>query len=336
MEVLMSNWSNVVQSLPEKYVFPPEKRPGKDVFPVVNDVPVIDLETAEGHGRGEIVHQILHACQQFGFFQVINHGVPVSLMDDTMNVLKEFFGMSAEYKSSFYSTDINSRCRIYSSTMSYDNEEVHYWRDNFTHHCHPLEDQLLELWPEMPIRYREVVGAYSVEVRKLLFRILDVISEGLGLKLGYFDGELSKIQLLSVNHHIPCPNPSLTLGMPEHCDPNLISMLQQCPIPGLQVFHQGQWMNVDPMPNAFVVIPGLQLKVISNGKFSSPIHRVMTHPKEGRTTMGTFLIPSHDMLIHPPHHAPLYRAFTYQEFFTTFTNNNCDADFALEYFKNKT
>ncbi|KAL0282372.1 UNVERIFIED_CONTAM: Hyoscyamine 6-dioxygenase, partial [Sesamum angustifolium] len=137
---------------------------------------------------------------------------------------------------------------------------VHYWRDNFTHHCHPLEDQLLELWPEKPIRYREVVGAYSVEVRKLLFRILDVISEGLGLKLGYFDGELSKIQLLSVNHHIPCPNPSLTLGMPEHCDPNLISMLQQCPIPGLQVFHLGQWMNVDPMPNAFVVIPGLQLK----------------------------------------------------------------------------
>ncbi|KAL0370448.1 UNVERIFIED_CONTAM: Hyoscyamine 6-dioxygenase [Sesamum angustifolium] len=283
MEVLMSNWSNVVQSLPEKYVFPPEKRPGKDVFPVVNDVPVIDLEIAEGHGRGEIVHQILHACQQFGFFQVINHGVPVSLMDDTMNVLKEFFGMSAE-------------CRIYSSTMSYDNEEVHYWRDNFTHHCHPLEDQLLELWPEKPIRYREVVGAYSVEVRKLLFRILDVISEGLGLKLGYFDA-------MSYSR-----TPSLS---------------------------PGQWMNVDPMPNAFVVIPGLQLKVISNGKFSSPIHRVMTHPKEG-TTMGTFLIPSHDMLIHPPHHAPLYRAFTYQEFFTTFTKNNCDADIALEYFKNKT
>ncbi|KAK4408139.1 Hyoscyamine 6-dioxygenase [Sesamum angolense] len=274
MEVLMSNWSNVVQSLPEKYVFPPEKRPGKDVFPVVNDVPVIDLETAEGHGRGEIVHQILHACQQFGFFQVINHGVPISLMDDTMNVLKEFFG---------------------------------------------------KLLVRIQLKW---VRSYCLD--------FGCISEGLGLKLGYFDGELSKIQLLSVNHHIPCPNPSLTLGMPEHCDPNLISMLQQCPIPGLQVFHQGQWMNVDPMPNAFVVIPGLQLKVISNGKFSSPIHRVMTHPKEGRTTMGTFLIPSHGMLIHPPHHDPLYRAFTYQEFFTTFTKNNCDADFALEYFKNKT
>lgn len=47
-----------------------------------------------------------------------------------------------------------------------------------------------------------------------------MISEGLGLELGYTDGELSKIQLMSVNHHIPCPDPSLTLGMPEHCDPN--------------------------------------------------------------------------------------------------------------------
>ncbi|KAK4441595.1 Hyoscyamine 6-dioxygenase [Sesamum alatum] len=314
MEVLMSNWSNVVQSLPEKYIIPPAKRPGKLVFPVVNDVPVIDLETGEGHGRGDIIQQILHACQEFGFFQVINHGIPVSLMDDTMNVLKEFFGMSPEYKANFYSTDINSKCRIYSSTMSYDSEEVHYWRDNFTHHCHPLEDQL-QLWPEKPTRYREVVGAYSVEVRKLLLRMLDLIGEGLALKLGYFDSELSKIQLLSVNYHIPCPNPSLTLGMPEHCDPNLISMLQQCSVPGLQV--------------------------ISNGKFTSPIHRVITHPKEARTTMGTFLIPSHDMLIQPPDtdcagdDAPLYRGFTYQEFFTTFIKNSCDADTALEYFKNK-
>ncbi|KAL0461121.1 UNVERIFIED_CONTAM: Hyoscyamine 6-dioxygenase [Sesamum latifolium] len=203
MEVLMSNWSNVVnQCLPDKYIFPQEERPGKDVFPVVNDVPVIDLEAAEGHGRGVIIHQILHACQEFGFFQVINHGISVSLMDDTMNVLKEFF------------------------------------------------------W--------EVVSAYSVEVRKLMLRILDLISEGLGLKLGYFDGELSQNQLLSVNYHIPCPNPSLTLGMPQHCDPNLISMLQQCAVPGLQVLHQGQWMTVPPMPNAFVVIPGLQLKICNH------------------------------------------------------------------------
>ncbi|KAK4492477.1 hypothetical protein RD792_003288 [Penstemon davidsonii] len=176
-------------------------------------------------------------------------------------------------------------------------------------------------------------------MRKSLLRILDLICEGLGHEQGYFDDELSKTQLLSVNHHIPCPNPSLTLGMPEHSDPNLITMLHQCSVPGLQVFLNGQWMNVEPLPGALIVIPGLQLKVITNGKFSSPIHRVMTDSEEARTTIGTFLIPSHDMLIEPAKdgegNPPVYRGYTYKEFFSTFTGSNCDADTALGCFKNK-
>ncbi|KAH6819103.1 hypothetical protein C2S51_002706 [Perilla frutescens var. frutescens] len=336
MEALMSNWANPVQSLPEKYIFPPEKRPGTHVFPVINNIPVVDLRNLDSHDRSQIIQQIFDASQEFGFFQVINHGIPASLMDDTMTVMKEFFAAPPDYKASFYSTDIAKKCRIYSSTMNYDNEDVHYWRDNLTHHCHPLQDHI-HLWPQYPTRYREVVGTYSSETMKLLVRILEVISEGLGVKPKYFEGEMSKNQLLSVNHHIPCPDPSLTLGMPQHCDPNLISMLHQCSVPGLQVLRHGQWMNVDPTPDAFVVIPGLQLKVISNGRFWSPMHRVVTHSGEARTTIGTFLIPSNEVVIEPAEeYEPLYKGFTYTEFFSCFTKSNCDADIALGFFKNET
>ncbi|KZV32991.1 hyoscyamine 6-dioxygenase [Dorcoceras hygrometricum] len=332
MEVLMSNWcTKTAQSLPEKYVFPPGKRPGKLDFPVCENVPVIDLKKAKSQ-------QILNAFQEFGFFQVINHGIPVSLIDKTMRVFQEFFGMPPEYKSIFYSTDMKRKCRIYSSSMDYDKEEVHYWRDNFTHHCHPIEDHI-GLWPENPTNYREVVRKYSIEGRKLLLRILDLIGEGLGLKPGYFDGGLSETQLLSINHHIPCPDPSLTVGMPEHRDPNLITMLHQCSVPGLQVFFQGQWMNIEPMENAFFVIPGMQLKAISNGKFSSPIHRVMTHSKRARTTIGTFLIPSMDILVKPAEdfcgNSPCYRGFTYKEFFNAYVENERDWELTLESFKVK-
>ncbi|KAK2989501.1 hypothetical protein RJ640_019600 [Escallonia rubra] len=263
MDVLISNWSNV-QSLPKSYVFPSGRRPGNQIVPLCKDIPVVDLGKAEGVDRSETVQKILKASQQFGFFQVINHGVPESVADNAMNVFKEFFGMPAEYKATFYSNDPNKSCRLYTSTLNYDKEEVHYWRDNFTHHCHPLEDNIQD-WPENPTTYRDVVGAYSGGVREFLLRILDLIAEGLGLATGYFDGELSKIQLLSVNHHIPCPDPSLTLGMPEHCDPNLISMIHQCDISGLQVFKDGEWIGVEPLPNAFVVIPGLQLRIEMEG-----------------------------------------------------------------------
>ncbi|KAK3014702.1 hypothetical protein RJ639_009632 [Escallonia herrerae] len=500
MDVLISNWSNVL-SLPKSYVFPSGRRPGNQIVPLCKDIPVVDLGKAEGVDRSETVQKILKASQQFGFFQVINHGVPESVADDAMNVFKDFFGMPAEYKATFYSNDPNKSCRLYTSTLNYDKEEVHYWRDNFTHHCHPLEINIQD-WPENPTTY------------------------WIGTCNGVFDGELGKIQLLSVNHHIPCPDPSLTLGMPEHCDPNLISMIHQCDISGLQVFKDGEWIGVEPLPNAFVVIaglqlrvqslpksyvlpsgrrpgnqifplckdipvvdlgkaeggdrsetvqkilkasqkfgffqvinhgipesvagdamkvlkeffgmpaeykasfysndpnkscrlctstlnydkeefhywrdnfthrchplegniqhwpehpttyrhcdpnlistihqcdvsgfqvfkdgkwigveplpnaflviPGLQLRVISNGMLTSPLHRVLTHPHEPRTTIGTFLIPSNDIVIEPAGHLvdatdpPLYRAYNYNEFLSTFIGKNCDGESALKCFR---
>lgn len=87
------------------------------------------------------------------YMQVINHGVSEDLMDETMNVVEEFFNLPGEYKERFYSQDITKPCRIYSSTLAYDTEEFHYWRDNFTHRCHPLEDNI-HCWPEKPTEYR--------------------------------------------------------------------------------------------------------------------------------------------------------------------------------------
>ncbi|KAG6394976.1 hypothetical protein SASPL_145567 [Salvia splendens] len=330
METLMSNWLNPVENTPEKYIFPANQRPGSQPFPVMNDIPLIDLQHPNPQ---HIIHQIIDACQRFGIFQVINHGIPGSLMEDTMAVMKGFFAGPAEHKASLYSTDLTKKCRIYSSTLNYDSEEVHYWRDNLTHHCYPLHDHI-HLWPHHPPTYRQVVGAYAVETRKLMVRILETICEGLGLKPDYLEGEMTKTQLLSVNHHIPCPDPSLTLGMPQHTDPNLITILQQCSVPGLQVFRHHQWMDVPSDPTAFLVVPGLQLKVMSNGRFWSPIHRVMTHREEARTTIGTFLIPSNEIVIEPAGDSPAaYRGFTYAEFFKCFTRSNCDADTALTYFQ---
>nr|XP_043611361.1 hyoscyamine 6-dioxygenase-like [Erigeron canadensis] len=336
MNVLISNWSSV-QSLPESYIFPPERRPGTYIIPSSKDIPLIDLENINGPERALIAQQIVKACQNFGLFQVINHGVSRELMDQTMKVFKEFFASPAEFKAIFYSNDLNSSCRLYTSTLNYENEKIHYWRDNLTHRCHPLEDHI-DCWPEDP-HYRKVVGEYSIEVKKFLLTILELICDGMGLERGYFKGELIKNQLISVNHHIPCPDPSLTLGMQAHCDPNLISILQQGNVCGLQALKDGQWIGVEPLPDSFVVIPGLQLRVISNGKLKSVVHRVVTDSKKSRTTIGTFLIPSNDILIRPADallgspDKPMYHGYTYKEFFSTFIGNNCEAERALECFK---
>lgn len=109
---------------------------------------------------------------------------------------------------------------------------------------------------------RECVGACSIEIKKLASRILALISEGLGLKSEYFEDELlSGSMTLVVNHYPPCPQPSLTLGSSKHADPNLITILLQDCIYGLQVLKEDKWIGVEPNPQAFVVNMGCLLQV---------------------------------------------------------------------------
>ncbi|KAL6338194.1 hypothetical protein AAG906_015157 [Vitis piasezkii] len=297
MEALVSSWSTNAQSLPENYVFPPRQRPGKLIVPPCKSIALIDLGKAESSDRAETIQKIL---------EVINHGVSDNLIDDSMSIFKEFFNLPAEDKASLYSTDLNKSCRLYTSNFTYETEEVHFWSDILRHPCHPLQDQV-QIWPEKPTRYREIVGAYSVELRKLSLKILDLIC-----------------QMLSVNHYPRCPDPSLTLGLPKHCDPNLKTVM------GI-----GQWLGVEPLPHAFVVNIGYQLQIISNGKLRGAEHRVMTNPREARTTSATFINPSPDCVIHPAEalvnssNPPLYKAFKYVDFFGTYTAATGDPETVL-------
>ncbi|KAM2511656.1 hypothetical protein PS1_036019 [Malus domestica] len=243
MEKLVSNWYNK-RTLPENYIFPPDARPGKlATAPSCDNIPVIDL----GGDQTCIIQQILKASHEYGFFQVINHGISESLLKDTMGVFKEFFELPAEDKAAVYSEDPKKICRLFTSSGNYDWEDVHLWRDNLRHPCLPLEESMKH-WPQQPSTYRELVGTCSSQVRKLALNILELISEGLGLGTGYFRDELLKNMLLFVNHYPPCSDPSLTLGVSKHCDPNLITILhQEEHVNGLQVFKDGEWICVKPL-----------------------------------------------------------------------------------------
>lgn len=85
--------------------------------------------------------------------QVINHGVPEGLMNDTMNLYKEFFDMPIEDKERVFSDDSSQSTRLYTSGLHFAKEEVHYWKDTLKHPVHPVEDYN-HTWPEKPTRYR--------------------------------------------------------------------------------------------------------------------------------------------------------------------------------------
>ncbi|KAM0007120.1 putative 2'-deoxymugineic-acid 2'-dioxygenase [Helianthus debilis subsp. tardiflorus] len=186
----------------------------------------------------------------------------------------------------------------------------------------------------------DVVGKYSLEVRKLSLRVLELIREGLGLEPEYFGEELTGGQLLSINHYLPSPDPSLTLGLPKHADPNLITVLLQGSVSGLQVFKDGQWLGVEPLPHAFVVNIGHQLQIISNGKLRSAEHRAVTNSREARTTIVSFISPCQDTIIEPVKSmidtgVPCFQPFKFKDFLKFYEEKKGDTEAMMKVYKIK-
>ncbi|KAI3773015.1 hypothetical protein L6452_04212 [Arctium lappa] len=339
MEKMVSSWCNTVKFVPQDYVFPEDTRTEDQTVPILKNCPMIDLEKAVSGDRNDVIQQVLQASQDCGLFQVINHGVCDDLIKDTMEMSKEFFNMSNEEKASLYSLDPHKSCRLYTSSFDYARESIHLWRDVLKHPCHPLEEWV-DLWPQKPSKYRDVVGKYSIEVRNLSLRILELIREGLELKPEYFGDEMKDVQMLVLSHYPPCPDPSLTLGILKHYDPYVITILYQGNMSGLQVMKDGQWVRVEPVANAFVVNIGQLLKVISNGKLESVEHRVVTNSKEPRYTIASFIGTRRDTIIEPAKALlekddcrPLYQAFSYKDFLQAHKEHRGEGEATLKVFK---
>ena len=96
-----------ITSIPRIFVHPPEsladivKKPD-DSQPSIS-IPVIDLSVINSPSdRPKIVDQVREAAKEWGFFQVINHGIPHSVLNDTVSAVEAFHELSSEAKARHY------------------------------------------------------------------------------------------------------------------------------------------------------------------------------------------------------------------------------------------
>ncbi|TKW30618.1 hypothetical protein SEVIR_2G049600v4 [Setaria viridis] len=305
------------EALPDSFVFPPDQRPPASAAAVA--LPVIDLSRP----RDEVRRDVLEAGKELGFFQVVNHGVPEQAMRDMESSCEEFFRLPAEDKAAFYTEDTDKPNRLFSSTV-YGAGGERYWRDCLRLACpFPLDSAATRnSWPDKPERLRPAVEAFVAAARALGMELLRLLCEGAGLRPDYFEGELSGGDVvMNVNHYPPCPDPERALGLPPHCDRNLITLLLPGTVPGLQVACRGDWIRVQPVPGAFVVNFGHQLEIATNGLLKSVEHRAVPNAAAARTSVATFILPTEDCLVAPAaelvageDNPARYRAVTFREF----------------------
>ncbi|KAE8683719.1 Detected protein of unknown function [Hibiscus syriacus] len=81
-----------ISKVPQAYIQPPAEQIDKNnatkcLFPP------IDLSRLDGPDHDEVVNQIVRAAETLGFFQVINHGIPVQLLESLEQTVHNFFGL---------------------------------------------------------------------------------------------------------------------------------------------------------------------------------------------------------------------------------------------------
>ncbi|KAL4383073.1 hypothetical protein GQ457_15G024430 [Hibiscus cannabinus] len=257
--------------------------------------PVINLEKLNGEERAAAMEQIKDACENWGFFEVLNHGIPRDFLDAVERLTKEHYKkcMEQRFKELVASKALEG---LEAEVTDMDWESTFFLR-------HLPESNMAEI-PDLTDEYRKVMKEFAVKLEKLAEELLDLLCENLGLEKGYlkkaFYGAKGPTFGTKVSNYPPCPTPDKIKGLRAHTDAGGIILLFQDPVVGgLQLLKDGEWVDVPPLRHSIVINLGDQLEVITNGKYKSVEHRVIAQTNGARMSIASFYNPGSDAVIYP-------------------------------------
>jgi hypothetical protein len=120
-----------LKKIPELFHHQPDKYEKANNMSHV--IPVIDLKDIGNKDPSihqGIVSKIKEACETWGFFQVVNHGIPLSVLEELKDGVKRFYEQDTEVKKALYTRDSN-RSFVYNSNFDIYRSPALNWRDSF-------------------------------------------------------------------------------------------------------------------------------------------------------------------------------------------------------------
>nr|XP_017233765.1 PREDICTED: gibberellin 20 oxidase 1-like [Daucus carota subsp. sativus] len=239
-----------------------------DEFEDGEDIPGISLqevlESKKGDNYEKLCQLMVAASARWGFFKLVNHGVPSETTENFKRRLHEFFDLPMEQKL--------KGARSASLPLGYSATNPDYgenlpWAEII---------QLLQS-PQQALSFaKNVLGdqhqpfsdammEYMDALDKLGMIIFEMLAHGLGLPDDFFTKNFTEKDstMIRINRYPPCPLPEKCLGLGSHSDPHTLTILFQDEVGGLQVLqNDNQWIGIRPVPNSFIINIGDTLEIL--------------------------------------------------------------------------
>uniref|UniRef100_A0A7S0F6B3 Fe2OG dioxygenase domain-containing protein n=1 Tax=Craspedostauros australis TaxID=1486917 RepID=A0A7S0F6B3_9STRA len=280
------------------------------------NIPTISLSPIDEFLRDpDQIQALQHAAFEVGFFYLDNHGIDQKTIDGVLDQTKALFQLPVEKKLMMVDRAM-SRGYLALGNETLDpavQKDKGDTKEGFYIGKHIAEtDPMYDVsklrgpnqWPSdehgIP-DFQPTMERYYQTAMSVGHQVVQMLAVALDVEPTYFDSHFENpITTLRLNRYEPTKsdpdNGIFACG--AHSDYGMITLLLTDDNPGLQILtKRGEWIDVPPQPNKFVINLGDMLERWTNGKCRSTKHRVLSNGSRARYSAPVFYDPSFDALV---------------------------------------
>jgi isopenicillin N synthase-like dioxygenase len=277
----------------------------------LESLPILDFSrlNAGAEEAAQFREDLRRAMHEVGFIYLSGHGIPQELTDSLLEVSRRFFALPEEQKlavENVYSPQFRGYTRVggeltagavdWREQLDFAVEResrdpraggADYWR---------LEGP--NQWPQQLPEMQGIVTQWMEQLSGISLALLRSLALSLGAPEESFDEAFATkaFPVLKIVRYPGESDPEPKQGVGAHRDGGVLTLLLVEPGKGgLQVEHDGQWIDAPQVPGTFVVNIGEMLELATNGYLKATLHRVIS-PLRGtdRISIPFFYNPSLD------------------------------------------
>ncbi|KAF3449879.1 hypothetical protein FNV43_RR05958 [Rhamnella rubrinervis] len=266
-------------------------RPPNDLFDETTNMPTIDMNKLVNTGEATDVDDELEklhiTCQEWGIFQLVNHGISSELLEKLKHEIEAWFNLPLEEKMKYKIRP--GEIEGY-GTIAKTHDQNLDWSDRFFMIINPILRRKPHLFPQLPPSLRATLQCYFLQLNKLAMALVGLLARALNIDVKEIKELVEDgMQSVRMTYYPPCPQPERVIGLSPHSDADVITILHQLNgVHGLQIKKDGVWIPVNLVQHAFVVNVGDILEIMSNGMYKSVVHRAMVNSDKERISLAMF------------------------------------------------